>query len=627
MHQRPVRRSSSRLNWPASVVLCVVATGALVLGRGEQQRPTFSARADVSRLEVRVLDSRTRKPVRGLGLSDFTVEVNGKIQDLLAVAEVEADHSKPVSGAEWTIEAGRDAVTNQRAEGRLFVILLDDAMTPGDPYMGKMTRDVANRAVSEMQPGDLAAVVFAQDNRHAQDFTNDKLLLRQAIERFRSRPLECRMRESMAMGALRRTASFLADQPGQKSIIFVSTGPTGCPPFRLPEGNLAAGPHALLSRVLDELRSSPVPIFSVSPAGLKGVGRLGPFVEQAWRGTAALEAVARLSGGRMVANDNAPAAQVPALFHELSSYYAIAYEPSFPLDGALRRVRIKVAKPDVEVVPGDLVLETPNYKAPVRPVASGLVDALAGGLPDGDLPLGLTAVSFTATGQRTGRASLVTTVALLPGALKAEVENTVEVALQLFDAEGRVLLASTERALKITPRADVDVYEISMLVDVPRGRHNVRVAAKRAADGVAGSVYATVDVPDFSRDGLSLSGVAIGRAEGAAPAGREALTGLLPFAPTALRAFATTDHVGALLRIYRAPGRTKGPAVLTTEIIRDSGQVVHSATRTLAPDTTDVEHRVELPLSSLAQGHYLLRFVATADKTRVQRDVRFSVTR
>jgi hypothetical protein len=101
-----------------------------------------------------------------------------------------------------TIEAGRDAVTNQRAEGRLFVILLDDAMTPGDPYMGKMTRDVANRAVSEMQPGDLAAVVFAQDNRYAQDFTNDKLLLRQAIERFRSRPLECRMRESMAMGGV-----------------------------------------------------------------------------------------------------------------------------------------------------------------------------------------------------------------------------------------------------------------------------------------------------------------------------------------------------------------------------------------------------------------------------------------
>ncbi|CAN5655178.1 hypothetical protein BH23ACI1_BH23ACI1_00700 [soil metagenome] len=43
----------------------------------------------------------------------------------------------------------------------------------------------------------------------------------------------------------------------------------------------------------------------------------------------------------------------------------------------------------------------------------------------------------------------------------------------------------------------------------------MRIAAARSGDQVTGSVYTTFTVPDFQRDALSLSGVAIGRAGGA----------------------------------------------------------------------------------------------------------------
>ena len=111
--------------------------------------------------------------------------------------------------------------------------------------------------------------------------------------------------------------------------------------------------------------------------------------------------------------------------------------------------------------------------------------------------------------------------------------------------------------------------------------------------------------------------------------GQATIAGLLPFAPTALRTFAPSDRVGALLRVHQPTRAAAADVVLDTEIVDGAGVIVHEAERLIAAEAfksgTGVPHRFELPLADLAPGDYLLRFVATAGKSRIQRDVRFSV--
>ena len=76
--------------------------------------------------------------------------------------------------------------------------------------------------------------------------------------------------------------------------------------------------------------------------------------------------------------------------------------------------------------------------------------------------------------------------------------------------------------------------EVLPRLQVPPGRYEVRLGA-RTADARSGSVYTFVDVPEFTREALSMSGLvlAVTPSVGAAPAG--AYADLLPIVPTARR--------------------------------------------------------------------------------------------
>jgi len=90
------------------------------------------------------------------------------------------------------------------------------------------------------------------------------------------------------------------------------------------------------------------------------------------------------------------------------------------------------------------------------------------------------------------------------------------------------------------------------------GRYQLRIAADRKRTRTAGAVHATLVVPDFGQDALSLSGVAVGRAAAPPLAGREVLADLLPFAPTTGRAFGAADKVGARLSVPMPRGARRG---------------------------------------------------------------------
>jgi hypothetical protein len=145
-----------------------------------------------------------------------------------------------------------------------------------------------------------------------------------------------------------------------------------------------------------------------------------------------------------------------------------------------------------------------------------------------------------------------------------------------------------------------------------------------------GSVYVDVEVPDFRKAQLSMSGIVLDNALPAWPvAPARAFRDLMPVTPTTERAFATSDMVSAFVRVYQG-GTDKLAAVPLTVTMRDAaGESVFTRSATLAADRFSAEratdYQLRLPLAALRPGDYLLTFEAAAGKVSATRDVRFHV--
>jgi VWFA-related protein len=629
----------------------------------QSQRPQFRAGVEVMRVEAVVLDKRTRKPIRGLTADDFVIKVNGVRQPIVAFSETVipgADRST----ADWTREASHDRVTNTPlptgAEGRLIVIVMDDALTAShaagavdltgllgkhgtDLYHREIGRKAAHRIVDELGPYDRAAIVFPQFNQHGQDFTADRALLRRAIDTYNPQPLHGWLAQKMSLGTLAKAGGFLAGIPDHRRAIFYLTvgphlqdeDPLDWRSDVMQQLDVAATEDeaALLGgiqRVVGTSRVASVPVYPISTRGLEA-----PTVGEIQRGSPArsrfanetLLTIAGASGGRAIYNNNAPDAVVADVFNELSSSYLIAYEATFPMDGKLRRLSVDVNHPNAVVAPDGLVLSTPKAATSTGPVApasarpSGLLAAIAAPLAAGNLPLSLVAAPFASAGA--GDPVVAITLGVdVPGDSDA---TSMDVELRVFDGEGRRQLVEERRSVGVR---GPEYQEMALRTQLKSGRYNIRVAVELAGTELSGGVFSTVVVPEFARAPLSLSGIAIGVAARPPVASRAELAGVLPFAPSAERTFAARDAVGALLRIHQ-PATNAGDVIVDAQIVDAMDRVVSMRVTPYAAALFSasgfVEHREELALRELKPGSYVLTFTATAGSTTTSRDVRFSV--
>ncbi len=627
-----------------ALLACVALVRADQAPQQQAQPPQFRASVDLTRLDVTVLDERTRKPIRGLTADEFVVKVGGDVQRVATMAEVEVP-TGPSDEPSAFVEAAHEIARNSTTRPRLFVIVMNDAQGSNDPFERKTGKAIAHRVVDHLGPDDLAAVVFYVHNQHAQDFTTDRAALRRAIETFN--PMDF-----PGGNALRRSAKFLAGMRGyRRAIVYISAmikphgamsavgierlGPPSLPTVETPGGDdwralVGTGAESWLSHI---------PIYPFSTAGLRAptarnllMGRLTNIGHV--RTEDVLRSVADMSGGRVIAGHNAPSNEVPSVFEELSSYYTLGYEPTYPLDGEMRWLQVSVTRPGTVVLPNNVPFTTPRSLAGTARTAlgpersSGLVAVLESPVPTGDIPLRLTHLPIAQRGQR--EQMLALTLGLPPLEGKA---GQFRATVMIFDGEGRRRLLTQTQDVTLSGdfTRSASGTDVAIPLPLPPRRYAVRVFVERTdtEPAMAGSVYSTVTIPDFARAPLSLSGVAISHAAAGPVAGREALEGVLPFAPTTTRAFLRTDQVSAYFRIHQAAGRRLGNVLLDTEILDQSGDIVFAETRSIDAgrfsDGAGVEHRHNLPLSTLEPGEYLLRFVATVGEHREQRDVRFSV--
>src|SRR5579871_699929 len=210
------------------LVACVVLRGDADFS--PQQTPKFTAGVDVVELDVTVLD-KNHKPVRGLKSDDFAVREDGAPQKIVAFTSVDVP-PPVVPSAKWMNDVSPDVESNDLADHRLFVIIIDDALSAADVKKAlwnmRETRKAAMATLATLGSGDEAAVIFTGQDSEGQDFTTDHAKLTAAIGRIRPlSPIAGPCGPTLAsMEALQVAAEALSAIPHRKKVVlYISVGP------------------------------------------------------------------------------------------------------------------------------------------------------------------------------------------------------------------------------------------------------------------------------------------------------------------------------------------------------------------------------------------------------------------
>lgn len=617
-----------------SAVLCLSAQTP------QTPPPQFKTGIEVRQLDVVVLDQNGR-PVHGLTAADFTVLEDGRPQKISTLDEIIVPQAAPPPAA-WMRDVAPDVGTNDiPTDGRLIVIVLDDAMT-SDPRETDTAREIAGEIVDNLGPADLASIVFTLENHKSQDFTADRSRLQAAIDLMRPGPLPGSAASQLAsrysMQTIKKAAEYLRAIEGRrKSIIYVSVGvPIDWNDISSPIANLGAEGVTVnakenmrslgsdLHDTLGESQLSNVAVYAVSPRGLT-VG-MEPLENDF------LRALSANTGGFAIVNTNTPEAQVPSIFTATSAYYLIGYEVQKPDDGRFRRLEIKVDRPGAVVhARRGYVAPRPDRRAaadePEREI-SPLATAMAGFLPKGDVPMRAVALPFAIAGKQEARVAIVARVQ--QPAVPKRTTQQVELLTAAFDPDGKAgsRHRQTARATMLPSGTSVAEYEVLSRVDLKPGRYNLRIAAHNPAIEKSGSVFHDIDVPDYRKEGLWLSPVALTVDPGLMAAPRGTLGDLLPIVPTTVRDFAEDDEVSGFVQLVQGgKSRMDGVAVQISIADRDD-RTIHRASDRLesAMFSADrsAEYQFTVPVAQLSPGAYLLTIEVESQGRAVRRDVRFT---
>lgn len=622
--------------------LAVVALALLVVAQDRTQPPPrFRTGVEVVELDVTVLD-RDRRPVRGLTATDFTILEDGQAQDIVAFEEISLPEPD-AAAASWIQEVSSDVRSNDFSAGRLLVLVLDDATMPRSPTTVATARKVAREVIAQLGPQDLAAVLFTRDNSNSQNFTNEHARLTRAVEQLRfgfarppfapvgpvapSRPgLENKLWFQYSIGTVRRAAAYLRDAPQRRKILLYIS--VGVPVVFVPAGtaNLTVDSDLPFEtqRAFEEAVRSNVTIYGIDPSGLR--------VEDARLQRDFLQSISGNTGGYAVVNTNAPEKEVASVMEESGSYYLLGFQSTNQkTDGKFRRLEVRIDRPGLTVRSRRGYYARPGTRdAPAASVAtsSSPESAIGGVLPTEDLPMHVAVAPFAIAGQRQAALAIVTR--LEHPAPTEQTEQKVDVLAALFDTDGKPKGRVMHTVDVTTGPPDASSrFEMLSRIDVKPGRYLLRIGAHAKAFAKTGSVYADVEVPDFSKAALSLSGLVLSATPAWKAVTTDALASLIPVVPTTRREFGREHAVMPFLRVYQGGGHSLVPVRMAVRVLDAADREVFGRTDTLATASFSADraadYTLELPVTGFAPGEHVLTIEARAGHATARRDVRFSI--
>jgi VWFA-related protein len=605
-------------------VRALVVVAGFAGGVAQQPAPVFRSGIDVVQLDVSVLDKR-RQPIRGLKAEDFTVLEDGKSQRIVAVSEM-THEGATVQRPVWGRAATPDVASNDVGDRRIFAIVIDG---PG-PNVPDLFRGVMDRLI----PGDVVAVV---GGGCYVPFTEDLEKLYACLESMQRSGPRPRTPLPPARSPLERPHHILRDvaeymtavPQRRKAILYIGSG------FTFGSGRAAGPLQEDYRETLWFAHLANVNIYTFS-SGLNLA-----FSNRSSRGStysqmSGLADLAEDTGGVLTRPDRLDEG-LDQMFLENSHYYLVGYQSSHPqMDGKFRRLSVKVNRPDVMVRTRSRWYRPKATRTDGVSTAAVPSQALTGRLrdwmPSLDVTFNAAAMPFAQPGTNDAAIAIVAGLAepVIFGVTR--VVQRMDLRVLAYDESGKTVIDVSRRVQIDTPPSSESrvMYDVLQQIALPPGHYNFRLVAHNADTDKLGAIEFALTVPDFHRDAISLSGVAIAASSAEPMATVGSLEPIVPVVPTAIRKFLSRDRVSAFARVYQGGEGPPTAATLDIRILDAQGAPVYSSTDSIAAarfaSSRSVEIRLDLPMTPLKAGTYLLTLQATrgARKT-LPRDVRFVV--
>ena len=360
----------------------------------------------------------------------------------------------------------------------------------------------------------------------------------------------------------------------RKAIIFVSVGlPLDYSLVSEPKvsqdgdaGNQIQSMIRTLQQTFAAAGRANVSIYAADPGGLRTIATP--------RNHDFLKTLSEATGGFPLVDTNDPAPGIAQVYRENSSYYLLGYQPANDrIEGRFRKVDVRVSRPGVTVRTRNGYVEPRAVKPGSNsPAASGpppLTNALLGVVPMADIPMEVTVAPFARPAANQADVAIsVGATEVLPVGTTATTDD-VDVLVHAYDMQAR-LRASERFTVRLAFRTGGGQsvrYGVLSRLTLDPGRYQLRLVVRSSLLGKSGSVYTDLEVPDFSKPALSLSGVVLDVTPAVLSAPRGKLSAILPTVPTAQREFTAGEQVGAFLRVYQGGKGPLSPVVITTRVV------------------------------------------------------------
>jgi VWFA-related protein len=668
--------------------------------QGPPPQPEVTFRLEVNYVEVdAAVFDRQGKFVPDLKREDFEVLEDGKPQDVASFTQVDIPvepQAPPPLQVSSPIEP--DVVSNAKPfEGRVYVIILDDKHTAA--LRAPLVKKAALQFIDQyMAANDMAAVLTTSGVLTAtQDFTSNKRLLRQAVEAFgglklRSETearLEQYQQQSSVPGTITsiddpddmergydarvalETIAKISDWVGsirgrRKAIIWFSEGiDYDIYNFQKREASTV---QEKMKDVIAAATRSDVSIYSIDPRGLTMLGdetitvsgdfpadptlglSLQSFQDSLRLSQNSLRSLSEETGGFAAVNTNDFRNAFSRVVKDNSAYYVLGYYPTNSRrDGRLRRIVVRVKKPGLDVryrrgytAARGKAPELP--KAPAGDQTSPQVrEALNSPLPLSGLRMRVFAAPFKGTAPNADVSVTVEADGSSFGFTPKDGKfvGDLEVSTIAIDREGKIrggdrnyvdFALQRERLARFAQTG----VRLSTRIHVPPGRYQLRVVAREGGGGRIGLVNDDIEVPDFTKDPIVMSGVVLASASGAATSTvktDDELKAVLPGAPVARRDFPRGDHLALYAEVY--DNETKAPHTvdITTTVVGEDGHTMFTATE--ARQSSELQgtvggygHQTEIDTTGYPAGTYVLTVEAKSREGKtpaVSRRIQFQL--
>jgi VWFA-related protein len=635
-------------------------------------QPPVTFRVEVNYVEVdAVVTDAQGVPVRDLTKDDFELLEDGRRQDVssFALINIPIERAERPLFAAAPIEA--DVQSNESVEGRIYLIVLDDLHT--DFTRTPRVKAAATRFIEEnFGTNDLAAVAFTGRAGDGQDFTNNPRLLVNAINKFQGRKLRSATLEriqnarvnpgtqqlepgddieqmdrafrarSMA-NSVRKLSEFMAGVRGRrKSLLLIGEGVD----YDIYEavGILGSTASSVLLDTQDAIAAATrgnVSIYALDPRGLANaeadlIEVAGPVGDAGSRSIQnelrlsqdSLRVLADSTGGFAAVNQNDLDGAFDRIVGENSSYYMLGfYSNNDRRNGRFRKLEVRVKRPGLRVRNRSGYFEArgraPQTRESTSPnaLAPAISDALASPLPMAGVPIKVFAAPFKGSPPNAAIAMVVEVdVRTLDFVEKGGTFNEqVEVAFSAVNNQGKVFPGERQTAtLTLKPdtyeRAQARGLRVVTQANLPPGRYQMRIAAGNRT-GKAGSVVYDLEVPDFTKGPLVMSGVALTAASaGQAPTikPKDPLGDFLPGPATAVREFERGDLLVLFAEFYEnARGAAAHMLDFRAELRAEGGRVVQAvaderSSTELQGTSGGYGFQARLPLETVEPGLYVI---------------------